>query len=297
VTLLKNIYISLILFAIALVPVGCFGNELDCKRIINITPQSFWFNSAELNLMDPIINSKGYPEGRFKSTPEVCFRAMLGEDALLKKTRGYKIAIEKWMSLHELAFRPENWKTEMNIRKRIFELTGQLFQNKAELKRWWKENEKYLIWSESSNKLVVDPKAKVKKRPVSENPREEIKEEYYWYIKAKEHFFDEWQDEAWIYGQAFIEDAHSVIFNAKIHASAKKDRKAKKNGFTTLVGEYAYYYNDGGSPKLVAASIFYRLKKITGVDFKSMKKLKKWWNQNKDHLALSEDGERLIVRR
>ena len=102
-------------------------------------------------------------------------------------------------------------------------------------------------------------------------------------------------DETWTYGQVFIQDSHSVIFNAKIHASAKKDRKSKKIGFTNLVEEYAIYHDDN-SPKLKAQSIFHRLKKITGIDFKSMKNLKKWWNQNKNHLSLSDDGERLIVR-
>jgi len=61
-----------------------------------------------------------------------------------------------------------------------------------------------LIWSESSKKLIVNLKAKTKKSPVSETPREEIEVEWYWYLKAKERFFDEWQDETWTYGQAFI---------------------------------------------------------------------------------------------
>jgi hypothetical protein len=189
----------------------------------------------------------------------------------LGKTHGYKIAIEKWMSLHTLAFRPKNWKTGTNIRKRVYELTGQLPQNKFELKRWWKENEKYLIWSENSKKLVVDLKAKIKKSPASENLRKEITADHYWYLRSKEQLLDEWQDEAWIYGQAYIGDSHGSIFNAKIHVSASKDRKAKRNGFIALIREYAYRSKYPDSPKLVA-------------------------DQNKDHLALSEDGKQFIVR-
>ena len=83
-----------------------------------------------------------------------------------------------------------------------------------------------LVWK--LKKIDSQSKSQNKKSPVSETPREEIEAEWYWYLKAKERFFDEWQDETWTYGQAFIQDSHSVIFNAKIHASAKKDRKAKK---------------------------------------------------------------------
>ena len=143
------------------------------------------------------MNLEGFSEGRFQDTPDVCFRTVVGEDSLLKKTRGYKIAIEKWMRLHTLAFRPKNWKTGMNTRKRIHELTDQSFQNKVELKRWWEENEKFLTWSESSKKLIVNLKAKAKKSPVSEIQRDKFEADWYWYLKAKERFFDEWQDETW----------------------------------------------------------------------------------------------------
>ena len=41
----------------------------------------------------------------------------------------------------------------------------------AAVYKWWEENEKFLIWSESSKKLIVNLKAKTKKVP-SQKPLE-----------------------------------------------------------------------------------------------------------------------------
>ncbi|MDH5763403.1 MAG: hypothetical protein OEZ51_10500 [Nitrospinota bacterium] len=289
---------TLIIGLILVVPsLGC-GKGLDCSEIKGITMQSYWFNDAELNILNSYRDQEKHSlVAKLKTDPKVCVAASLEAfNEIQSRLDGYKFAIEKWVTLYSLDYHPEKWPQETDIRKRVEELTGISFQSKERIKTWWKENNKYLFWSPEFKRLSVNIEAKKNKKPFLIREKEVIDPTTYWILKIKGDFYDEWRTDKWVYGHVFSSEGDSMrLFDAKLLVSAALNRKAKRNGFHTVLHGYiannyygrSYVFNSKTAPKI---------KQLTGIEFKSYENFTDWWNKNNAKLALSDDGERLVPR-
>ena len=267
-----------------------------------ITPESLGFKEAELNIKeikhfknDPDLNVSSI-RGRLISNPKDCFMAFWGLTDQLARARGYKFAIEKWVSLYPLNHHFDWWPDWIDIQVRLSQLTGKMFQSKKEFGKWWGENKDYLTAPKSLGQLIVDKKAKASNKTISKIVKMDISAENYWSVVSQDSFFDKWEDEQYIYGQAW-EYPSRFIYYAKILKSKTTKRKPIEKAFLDILRFMATQENKNYESKATFSnSQYHQIKRITGITFNSSKELAEWWKTNKDNLALSEDGKQLIVK-
>lgn len=291
-----------LIFGFIIFPASCFGGDKPCTKLTMITQESLGFKEAELNIKeikhfktDPDLNMRSI-RGRSISNPKACFMTFWRPTDQLARTRGYMFAIEKWISLYPLSHRFDWWPDWINIQVRLSQLTGKMFQSKKELRKWWNENKDYLTAQKSFGQLIVDNKAKTSKKVISKVFKMDISAENYWSVVSQDSFFDQWEDEQYIYGQAW-EYSSEFIYYAKVLKSEVTKRNPKEKAFLDLLRFMATQENKNYESRTTFSnSRYHQIKRITGKPFKSSKELAEWWKANKDNLTLSDDGKRLVVR-
>lgn len=264
--------------------------DSPCREEREFSAAEYWMWQGYLGVTQEH-DAGGTRSGRLASDPGSCFRVNL--EALkdpFERTRGYKRAVAEWLKvlLHggadaELA------------RRRIQALTGQPALTADDFKAWWIENNDYLRWSDRSQRLEIDAAAKAARSPIVPlQPTQAISAERYWYYEGM----------GWLRGLHRTDDAlegkawtGETEIRVRVPSTVIGDRDAKEQGYRhavqTMIEDRLRL---SGLGERAAATLMARLREVTSESFEDRQAWITWWNRTKDSLALSQDGQRLVVK-
>jgi hypothetical protein len=231
-----------------------------------------------------------------------CYRIEKNElENSAKRVHGYKEAIVnliQWLAGLEdpewghLPPRPRNREV---IRQKLQKLTGETFSASGEWDAWWRENNEYLEWDDSTNRIVVDEEAKRDQTPINEEIVPFSAEDYWLSfalgrlkeIREEGEFLRAWE----VVGPPFVMEG--VRSKIRVPKAEVTDRIVKQRAYLKGMAQSIPYPASGST--YVEEIFMERLRRLTGENFKTSPEWVRWWEKNKDHLVLSDDGERLIV--
>ncbi len=161
------------------------GEMSGCKLFKLISNECYWFFEAQHQVIGDMyktfVRSAKEPLYCYQFKPRIIEKikdeAAYNHDLkyeILVKTFGYLDAIEKWIYERNIDQLPEGWPNGKTVRMRIQELTGKLFNSHHDLRLWFKESERYLLWSNDKKQLVLNEKRKQNKQPYPERQYEKI---------------------------------------------------------------------------------------------------------------------------
>lgn len=267
-------------------------NDRECQTVRELSGVNYWLWEGYGGVED-VVDDGVMLTGRVSSTPDICFRvARLALEEPLARTHGYKLAIMEWFK--RLPREPAKWETDPEshtARQHLKILTAQDFPSQEQWTKWWEENNDYLLWSDAAGHLIIDEEAKRAQTPVLEPG--EIPATQYWFWQARDWLKDIHEDGAFIRGQGWTEHGYQKF---RIPKGALTDRAAKEEGYKEAVRGYIL----GGVtlPELKGAALekfMVRLRDLTGESFQKREEWVEWWNEHKDRLVLSADGQRLVA--
>jgi len=272
---------------------GAEANDIECREVREFSGVNYWFWQGYLGVADVIDNGVALT-GRLSHEPGICFQVLRSElHEPFVRTRGYKLAVLEWFK--RLPIEPEQWETDpagRTAQQHLRILTRQDFSSREQWTRWWVENNDYLLWSDAAGHLIVDEKAKLAKSPIAEEIGE-ITATQYWFWQARDWLKDTREDGAFIRGQGWTEHGYQKF---RIPKGALTDRTAKEEGYKEAVK--GYILGGVALPELKDAALeqfMARLRDLTGESYQKREEWVEWWNEHKDHLVLSTDGQRLVA--
>lgn len=310
----NRLMIPIIILAFTFHPNLSWSDHRGCKSYCSINAKTLWFYEAQFIYVERF--SRGW--GFLKSDPTVCFliygysgfvwnypgpgkdQIKYSEEILIR-TQGYVNALEKWAYWQPLDFHPPDWPGQTTIRERIKQLTGIHFANRKDLKKWYQDNEHYLIWSEEKSLLVVEEELKKKGEKAHDFPKRQLQSEEFWkaYVLG---FGDEWKTDKYINGE--ILDRHTGFYDYKASLSVLKDFKAKKKAYQKLVsvcvGVMKRFKNldDAMKDQFQFLSCKRVLRRISGRKFKDPQQWVHWYEEsNKFGFTLSEDKKYIVIKK
>lgn len=278
--------------------VGCAtmptANAAACREVRNSSGVNYWFWQGYSGVEDTIEEGLAVT-GHLSTDPSVCLRVLRSElNEPSARTQGYKLAVLEWFKRLPVNLeQPPHDADDLTARQHLRALTGQEFSSREQWTHWWVDNNDYLRWSDTAGRLVVDEEAKRARAPIAEAVQE-ITPTYYWYLQARDWLKEVHEAGESISGQAWTEHGYTKFRVAK---SVLSDRAAKEQGYKDAVR--AYIVTDAASPTVTGAAaekFMTRLRELTDENFREREEWLQWWTENADRLALSEDGQRLVVR-
>ena len=294
------------------------GKELGCKWSWMLSPQSYWFKQAQYEvkgtLYKDIIQStrkKGlcyffYWDQFFVGFGYRYYPDLAWEDVV--HTFGYLDYIEKVIHEEDLGSTPKGWPKGKTVRMRLKDITGVTFQNKLKLIVWFKEYERYLFWSKPHNRLHYDPERKENKNPYPKRTfgeywrDEPLYIKIFWSIKTRGWVLSEWKTSKFIKGTYHsIYQRRLDLRQFKIKRSLlKKHIKLKKEVYLEFLQELIQKLDNPEQFSLIPEKNNYyaidRLQFLTDQTFETKKEWIEWYEKNKGHLRLSEDGEKIVAQ-
>ena len=298
-----------------------YSEKSQCTSLTFISHKKKWMSEA---LYDPLVLLPVPPDypydapGVFTaSNPSYCFYFYSSTEyknrkgpysyETLTRSAGYLEAIEKLWSERALDEHPEHWPKGVTVRDRIEELTGIRFDSKDKLRNWFLEHVHYLVWSEQKKALVVDKKAFESKNFIhhffygEDLWPEDKRAENFWKLKLDGAFLFGWRVGDYIKGETL--GMHAVMADYKFHISALNDLEAKKKAYKGVLESSInsiIHRNNKFSEGVYRKSrsipfrVLSKMKEITGLNFKTVKEWMDWYEQNKNRLTLSKNGNRLV---
>jgi hypothetical protein len=264
--------------------------DSPCREEREFSAAEYWMWQGYLGVTQER-DGDGTRSGRLASDPGSCFHVNLGalKDPL-ERTRGYKRAVAEWLKvlLHGGA-------DAESARRGIKALTGQPVLAADDFKAWWIENNDYLRWSDRSQRLEIDTTAKAARLPIVPlQPTQVISAERYWYYEGMGWLRGLHRTDGTLEGKAWTGETEIKV---RVPSTAIGDRKAKEQGYRhavqTMIEDRLRLSEFG---ERAAATLMTRLREVTSENFDDRQAWIAWWNRTKDSLALSPDGQRLIVR-
>jgi hypothetical protein len=269
------------------------ADDTTCREVRESSGVNYWFWQGYQGVED-MIDEGPAVTGHLSPDPGICLRVLRSElHEPSARTQGYKLAVLEWFKRLPMAL--EQWETDpegFTARQHLRALTGQDFSSRQQWTEWWAENNEYLFWSDTVGRLIVDEKGKLARTPVTEKVGG-ITATHYWFLQAREWLKDVRDDGEFISGQGWTE--HGYI-KFRVPKSVLRDRAAKEEGYKEAVK--GYIVGGVALPGLkdeTAEKFIVRLRELTGEEFLGREEWVQWWEENKDSLVLSEDGQRLIV--
>lgn len=217
------------------------------------------------------------------------------------RTFGYMSAIEKWVTWKPLDYHPPDWPNNQTIRDRIEMLTGIRFANRASLKKWYLDNEHFLIWSPEKQLLIVDVKGKKKGLPAHQFVIAKSDAHSFWlhFVTAVGEF---WEWEGHLRHEYFAIEMPVYIVEAPV--SVLKAYKAKEGAFLKQLKVYVDICRKFPSiPNELHWGFFAYirsrtvLKKITDLNFEKPHEWVKWYEASlkKGAFVLNKEGRYLVI--
>lgn len=267
-------------------------NGSECQTVRELSGVNYWLWEGYVGAED-VVDDGVTLTGRVSSDPDICFRvSRLALEEPLARTHGYKLAVMEWFK--QLPREAERWETDpegYTARQHLKILTGQDFASQEQWTKWWMENNEYLLWSDAVGHLIIDEEAKRAQTPVLEPG--EITATQYWFWQARDWLKDIREEDAFIRGQGWTEHGYQKF---RISKGALTDRTAKEAGYKEAVK--GYILGGVALPELKDAALekfMARLRDLTGESFQKREEWMEWWNEHKDRLVLSTDGQRLVA--
>lgn len=268
--------------------------EMECSTY-RYSAEEYWFWEGYLGFAN--VEEQGDEIfGRLLGDPSICFRVEVAElDDPAARTRGYKEAIEQWyLRIPDAA---DRWSDPDVVRAReaLARLTGERFDQRADLKSWLAENNDYLLFSEEEGHLTVVKEAKKSGRPLVQAAGK-ISASQYWSLEGRGWILESFDRGDVLVLRAWIPPDQGGLL-VKVNKAELDDRSSKEDGYRHAVGLMILDgvglkgLSDAGFKKLAT-----RLESITGESYSTASEWIEWWNRNKDDLVLSSDGHRLTVR-
>ena len=210
------------------------------------------------------------------------------------RTFGYMSAIEKWVTWKSLDYHPPDWPGQQTVRDRIEMLTGIRFDSRASLKKWYVENEHYLIWSPEKQLLIVDEEGKKKRLPAHEFVIAPATAYTYWsrYVTAVGEF---WEWEGHLRNDYVA--IEMPVYIIEVPVSVLKDYEAKEKAFLRQLRVHVDDFRKFSSIPdeelhwgfFTYISSLTAVRKITGLKIEEPKEWVEWYDKNKNRLALDKN--------
>lgn len=174
------------------------------------------------------------------------------------------------------------------------------FSSFEEFHKWWYENREYLYWSNEEEKFLVDSESKKLKSPIRTfkmhvNSDLDSVANTYW-SKVIRHIDDPPISDQGDFLRVCGVSAHepysftvSKIYAENIHNRENGYKEFLENKIEFLLRNPEY--NNPRTPEEV-----YFPEHILNQKFDTVEQLVIWYNENKDNLVLSEDGQKLVVK-
>jgi len=257
-------------------------------RSVDATQYWFWDGYFGLNDTHDL---DGERWGRLGVDSTICFRISLALiDDPQQKTTGYRQAVSellKWVAP------TSDSPSSALARVHLLRLTGQDFNTRGEWLSWWEQNRAFVLWSEDEGRLEVVSEA-LEAGAVISDDAVVLDAEEYWFYAGRGWILDEAPVGDYVVGSLRI-PPHGFEFRAS--AAALNDRTAKESGYRravdNLVADGLLAEQVEGSDR---ESIIARLAALTGLSLADRQSWINWWNENRERLVLSRDGENLVVR-
>lgn len=284
------------------------SERVNCAKIRMISDKKVWFKEAHFEFIDSSDPMK-FPF--LRADPSFCYQIIsfktfglrnlrlkdpVGYKAKIR-TLGYLDAIEKWIYWKPLDHHPPGWPDGKTIRQRLKDLTNINFPDRKALKKWFEENKYYLYWSfVAEEPLIVVQKAKEEKAHLHYLTFVIGGSEAYWNLRLSGHMDDEWRTDQHIRSESYgnYEDGFlDVAFPFSVLEDAQAKEKSYRKFLEKIIGKLKTHLSEGSFGFRVTN--IERLQFVTGQKFERYEDWVKWYEQNKDRLVMSENGQLLIV--
>jgi hypothetical protein len=262
-----------------------------CAEQRVFTAEEYWFWDGYSGVTD-VRDSEGIRKGRLAADVKVCFSVTVADTTdPMARTRGYREAVQEWFKALPREQRDWDSATAKTVRSRLETLTGLDLPSRQAWTDWWVANGRYLRWSSQQNHLVVDAEARQRGTPLIDD-RQEISAVNYWFYEGQGFVLEQRIEGAFVLARVFTGERTEEI---RVPAAALQDRTTKEQGYRLaverLIGERLSMPSLKGTE---LQQVIDRLSKLTGQTFQDRAPWLRWWEQNKNRLVLSPDGERLV---
>jgi hypothetical protein len=275
-----------------------------CEFVRDVSAEKFWFSDVYEGFQD--IEKRGsfligIPNLRFFS----CNRMPLhNKEDLRAKTKGYRGAIWEllewdWSKAEASELTSEHDRNLFTLtKKRVQEGTGRELISQEVFLTWWKDNHRYSKWSNEKNRLVVDESAKGNKDPLFYGISQVTGRDF-WFTFARGELSNITVVKDFAYGsRTNLDGRYTGKF--KVPLDQYEDREQKERGYLDAMNVAINFFQPLGSPILneninVIDSFIKMLQFYTNKAFDKREEWVDWWNENKESLRLSDDGQKIVV--